>query len=137
MLLLLLPSEPPPPTTIMQAQLPLEVLHVMNWHLDHAFVLSASLHGGALVASYPMDACDQQGSKAGCPSEDDPLPLRLARATADAHGRMARMEPAHRSFDRGVARGSEWAPLVGTMQVSRASLEASTVGAAVLNLCWQ
>ena len=103
-----------------QSELPIEVVNVMNWHLDHPFVLSASLHGGALVTSYPMDACDAEGREADCPSEDDPLPLKLARAVADAHGRMSHMASAHSSFDRGVTRGSEWSPILGSMQVRTA-----------------
>jgi hypothetical protein len=37
-----------------------EVAAVMEWSKQHNFVLSASLHQGALVANYPHDACDTQ-----------------------------------------------------------------------------
>jgi carboxypeptidase D len=37
-----------------------EVAAVMKWSKQHEFVLSASLHQGALVANYPHDACDSQ-----------------------------------------------------------------------------
>lgn len=37
-----------------------EVAAVMEWSKRHKFVLSASLHQGALVANYPHDACDTQ-----------------------------------------------------------------------------
>lgn len=37
-----------------------EVVAVMKWSAENNFILSANLHGGALVANYPHDACDTQ-----------------------------------------------------------------------------
>jgi len=96
--------------------LPAEVLNVMRWHAERDFVLSFNLHGGALVVSYPMDACDPAGKVTTCPSDDDPLPLHLARQFADSHGRMSSMPDASPSFNSGVTRGSEWYPILGSMQ---------------------
>jgi carboxypeptidase D len=39
-----------------------EVAAVIEWSKQHNFVLSASMHQGALVANYPHDACDTQVS---------------------------------------------------------------------------
>lgn len=70
-----------------------ETLAVMNWTLSTPFVLSANLHGGALVANYPYDdsARDfEQGHDANAPSipnytEENKLFKHLARVYSDVN----------------------------------------------------
>lgn len=57
--------------------LQLETSHVMNWTKNYPFVLSASFHGGALVANYPWDNNDKN-VKQYSPSPDDSMFRYLA-----------------------------------------------------------
>jgi hypothetical protein len=41
-----------------QAGLQPEVVSIMSWSRHDTATLSTNLHGGALVANYPLDACD-------------------------------------------------------------------------------
>lgn len=47
-----------------------ETVALMNWIKAYPFVLSASLHGGALVANYPYDG-NQQMTDTYTPAPDD------------------------------------------------------------------
>eukprot|EP00873_Tetraselmis_striata_P002266 jgi/Tetstr1/422530/TSEL_013340.t1 len=89
-----------------------EVEAMIGWTKTHNFPLSANLHGGALVASYPFDACDRSGFKRYCPTPEDPTPYNLARTIADSNLRMS----ASSAFPEGVTRGSEWYAVIGGMQ---------------------
>lgn len=80
-------------------------------------VLSASLHGGALVASYPYDRVRAAQARLFDPSPyaaapDDALLRHLAKAYARAHGRMAEQG----GFPDGVTNGSDWYQLAGGLQ---------------------
>lgn len=91
---------------------PPEVSAVMNWTQSNDFILSVNLHGGALVACFPLDSCDVAGFNYDCPTPEDPTPYHLARAIADKHFRMKNSP----DFADGVIRGSEWYPVLGGMQ---------------------
>lgn len=54
----------------------------MKWITDNPFVLSANLHGGALVANYPFDD-NNQGRSAANPSPDDAVFRRLSHTYAN------------------------------------------------------
>ena len=86
---------------------------IIDWSTKHNFALSANLHGGALVVSYPFDACDPGGWEFDCPTPEDPTSYNLARAIADHHLRMSQSP----YFRDGVTRGSEWYTVLGGMQV--------------------
>lgn len=53
----------------------------MEWTLSEQFILSANLHGGALVANYPFDnnPPNFESHKAANLSPDDDVFIKLAR----------------------------------------------------------
>jgi carboxypeptidase D len=63
-----------------QLQLEPEVRAVMHWSLVYPFVLSGSLHGGALVANYPFDNIPQGSKQSESKSPDDQTFKMLAKA---------------------------------------------------------
>ncbi|CAG9836901.1 unnamed protein product [Diabrotica balteata] len=105
---------------------------VKEWISKIQFVLSGSLHGGALVASYPFDSTPNSRicrSSALCslfqsfstPSltPDDDVFKHLAISYATNHGKMSRgvsCKTSRTAFRRGITNGAEWYPLTGGMQ---------------------
>ena len=67
-----------------------ETIAVMKWILKENFVLSANLHGGALVASYPYDETIHHIDHTYGQSPDDSLFRFLARTYANKHSTMAK-----------------------------------------------
>ena len=83
------------------------------------FVLSANLHGGAVVASYPFDDSPlHRVSGYYSSSPDDSTFLYLAQTYANAHGTMSRGVKCNPSdnFPGGVTNGAEWYDVPGGMQ---------------------
>ncbi|XP_060522719.1 carboxypeptidase M isoform X3 [Cylas formicarius] len=106
---------------------------VKEWVSKIQFVLSGSLHGGALVASYPFDntpnsrvcassvLCALFTSYASSPSltPDDDVFKHLALTYSTNHAKMSRgvsCKSSQTSFKRGITNGAEWYPLTGGMQ---------------------
>ncbi|KAG8041365.1 hypothetical protein G9C98_002353 [Cotesia typhae] len=96
---------------------------VREWVSKIQFVLSGSLHGGALVASYPFDntpnSLFQSYSSAPSISPDDDVFRHLSLTYSQNHGSMYRGEacsPSQRGFKNGITNGAEWYPLTGGMQ---------------------
>lgn len=54
----------------------------MDWIAENPFVLSANLHGGALVANYPFDDT-KAGTNTANPSPDDAVFKRLSHTYAN------------------------------------------------------
>nr|XP_010957611.1 carboxypeptidase Z [Camelus bactrianus] len=66
-----------------------ETKAIMKWMRSTPFVLSASLHGGDLVVSYPFDFSKHpQEEKMFSPTPDEKMFKLLARAYADMHPMM-------------------------------------------------
>ncbi|XP_030764028.1 carboxypeptidase M-like isoform X2 [Sitophilus oryzae] len=96
---------------------------VKEWVKKIQFVLSGSLHGGALVASYPFDNTPNSlfTSYTHTPSltPDDDVFKHLALTYSTNHAKMSRgvsCKTSQTSFKRGITNGAEWYPLTGGMQ---------------------
>ncbi|XP_043465878.1 carboxypeptidase M isoform X2 [Leptopilina heterotoma] len=97
---------------------------VKEWVSKIQFVLSGSLHGGALVASYPFDNTPNsllQMSYASTPSisPDDDVFRHLSWTYSKNHGTMYKgkaCSPTQSGFKNGITNGAEWYSLTGGMQ---------------------
>nr|XP_046235354.1 carboxypeptidase M [Scatophagus argus]XP_046235355.1 carboxypeptidase M [Scatophagus argus] len=97
-----------------------EVRAVMGWLRTESFVLSANLHGGALVASYPYDNSNGGSEQVGGASitPDDDVFVHLAKVYSHSHASMhqgGRCDDS-RPFLEGIINGYQWYPLSGGMQ---------------------
>nr|XP_012140788.1 PREDICTED: carboxypeptidase D-like [Megachile rotundata] len=107
-----------------------ETKAVMQWITSIPFVLSANLHGGALVANYPYDNEPPYASNAENLSPDDKVFKALALAYSNAHPLMHLGEPCpslmseqlnyqnvlEKSFPNGITNGAAWYSVSGGMQ---------------------
>ncbi|XP_044731066.1 carboxypeptidase M isoform X2 [Chrysoperla carnea] len=101
---------------------------VKEWVSKIQFVLSASLHGGALVASYPFDNTPNASpwgavfqAYGGTPSltPDDDVFKHLSYTYSKNHGKMSKGVSCKRvtnHFENGITNGAAWYPLTGGMQ---------------------
>nr|CAH7766944.1 unnamed protein product [Callosobruchus chinensis] len=95
---------------------------VKEWVSKIQFVLSGSLHGGALVASYPFDNTPNslfQSYSAPSLTPDDDVFKHLALTYSTNHVKMSRgvsCKTSQTAFRRGITNGAEWYPLTGGMQ---------------------
>uniref|UniRef100_A0A146ZP65 Carboxypeptidase M n=1 Tax=Fundulus heteroclitus TaxID=8078 RepID=A0A146ZP65_FUNHE len=97
-----------------------EVRAVIGWLKSETFVLSANLHGGAVVASYPYDNSDRGFDLTGAASvtPDDDVFVHLAKVYSYNHASMHRGDLCDDSgpFRDGITNGYHWYPLEGGMQ---------------------
>ncbi|XP_038601403.1 carboxypeptidase Z [Tachyglossus aculeatus] len=97
-----------------------ETKAVMKWIRDNPFVLSASLHGGDLVVSYPFDFSQHPlEEQMFSPTPDEKMFKLLSKAYADVHPIMT-----DRSENRcggnfvkrgGIINGADWYSFTGGM----------------------
>ncbi|KAF7694075.1 carboxypeptidase M isoform X1 [Silurus meridionalis] len=97
-----------------------EVDSVIKWLKTEMFVLSANLHGGAVVASYPYDnsngGSELQGDSSITPDND--VFVHLAKTYSVNHASMQKANKCYDSkdFTDGITNGYSWYPLEGGMQ---------------------
>lgn len=95
-----------------------ETRAVMDWLADQQFILSASLHGGALVANYPYDNKPQGNRYADIPDDVDVF-RHLAKLYSFTHPTMHLGAPCPNDGERfpdGITSGSAWYLVTGGMQ---------------------
>lgn len=99
-----------------------ETRAMMHWIYKMPFVLSANLHGGSVVASYPYDSNKQMiETKVYSKSPDDALFRNLALTYAKEHPVMKTGKPKcpgsyQESFKNGITNGAYWYNVPGGMQ---------------------
>jgi len=101
-----------------------ETIAMMQWISDNYFVLSANLHGGAVVASYPYDNSavgkhrrfQSQHAGVNSKSPDDAVFKHLALTYAKNHPIMRNGSTCNEFFKDGITNGAYWYELSGGMQ---------------------
>ncbi|RVE59464.1 hypothetical protein OJAV_G00188870 [Oryzias javanicus] len=96
-----------------------ETLAVIKWMQSYNFVLSANLHGGAVVANYPFDKSRYpriRGRTTNADTPDDKLFRKLARTYSYAHSWMHKGWNCGDFFDEGITNGASWYSLSKGMQ---------------------
>ncbi|XP_034019150.1 carboxypeptidase M [Thalassophryne amazonica] len=97
-----------------------EVRAVIGWLKMETFVLSANLHGGALVASYPYDNSNNGRELVGGASvtPDNDVFVHLARLYSSNHTSMHLGDQCSdsRPFLEGITNGYQWYSVSGGMQ---------------------
>ena len=97
-----------------------ETRALINWINTGHFVLSANLHGGAVVASYGYDdSADHFTSGSYSRAPDDATFRLLASSYAQAHATMSVAGAKcgnNEKFEGGITNGAFWYELVGGMQ---------------------
>jgi carboxypeptidase D len=90
---------------------------MMRWILNNPFVLSANMHAGAVVASYPFDDTPTHRNGAYGKSPDDEFFRHVALTYANSHPVMHRGDSCRDNFPNGITNGAKWYDVPGGMQV--------------------
>ncbi|XP_076349571.1 carboxypeptidase E-like [Tachypleus tridentatus] len=98
-----------------------ETRAVMMWILNNPFVLSANLHGGALVANYPYDESPSGKTQEYTATPDDQTFKHLAHSYALVHKTMSGKQHVNCGGDDfthkgGITNGAAWYSVAGGMQ---------------------
>ncbi|KAM4702584.1 carboxypeptidase N catalytic chain [Rhinophrynus dorsalis] len=98
-----------------------ETRATIKWMKNYNFVLSANLHGGAVVANYPFDKSKEMRLKGYrrtgyTATPDDSLFKKLAKTYSYAHGWMHHGWNCGDYFPEGITNGASWYSLSKGMQ---------------------
>lgn len=94
-----------------------ETKAMLKWIHENPFVLSANLHGGAVVASYPYDSNkEHQLTGRYSASPDDKIFRHLASTYATNHKTMSKNIHCYDHFQGGITNGAYWYDVPGGMQ---------------------
>lgn len=95
-----------------------ETKAMIKWIRSNRFVLSANLHGGSLVASYPFDSNSLHIAEGvASPTPDDPVFRHLATLYATKHKTMSKGDPScEEHFPGGITNGAKWYDVPGGME---------------------
>ncbi|KAM9774247.1 carboxypeptidase N catalytic chain isoform X2 [Syngnathus typhle] len=96
-----------------------ETRAVIKWMQNHNFVLSANLHGGAVVANYPFDKSRDvriRGRTTYAATQDDKIFRNLAKTYSYAHSWMHNGWNCGDYFEEGITNGASWYSLSKGMQ---------------------
>lgn len=96
---------------------------MMRWVRSKPFVLSANIHGGALVASYPFDDSPrhrESGFYSATP--DDEFFRYAASLYSSRHKTMHTGRHCGDNFPGGITNGAHWYDVPGGMQVKSRSV---------------
>ncbi|KAM4636443.1 carboxypeptidase N catalytic chain [Discoglossus pictus] len=104
-----------------KSQVEPETLAIIEWMKNYNFVLSANLHGGAVVANYPYDKSKELKSRGYrrnfyTATPDDNLFKKLAKRYSYAHGWMHHGWNCGDYFADGITNGASWYSLSKGMQ---------------------
>lgn len=92
----------------------------MSWILDNPFVLSANLHGGSVVASYPFDdSPHHQECCINSPTPDDDMFVHLAKVYSKNHAFMHKGTACEDDmfFPDGITNGAFWYDVPGMISI--------------------
>ncbi|XP_018618080.1 carboxypeptidase N catalytic chain [Scleropages formosus] len=96
-----------------------ETMAVIKWMQNYNFILSANLHGGAVVANYPFDKSRDlriRGKTTYSATPDDKLFKKLAKSYSYAHSWMHKSWNCGDYFEEGITNGASWYSLSKGMQ---------------------
>ncbi|TRY63832.1 hypothetical protein TCAL_08292 [Tigriopus californicus] len=95
----------------------IETQHIMDWIKGNPFVLSANMHSGAMVASYPFDDSAAHQSKGRySASPDDKFFRYVAKLYSQNHPQMGQGVNCRERFEDGITNGANWYDVPGGMQ---------------------